>query len=108
MAWDWSFGPDTVEAIRESIKRQLTSKDSCEVLAEYAAHSAVDGPDWSIYDRVYDEYRNDPHSSHENRCEIIFQLASEVTRTAENGGFRVWGCPFGCEAHLITIEDIDE
>jgi hypothetical protein len=29
----------------------------------------------------------------------------EEQRTCTNGGFKLWGCPYGCARHLVPVDD---
>jgi hypothetical protein len=103
-AWDWSHSPEADDAAKLNLYG-LPHEVLLDIMSEWDAYEAAGGnssvmaADFDAVDKT--KYARLPQDV---LVDAIFAKA-EAHRTADNGGFHLWMCPYGCNTHKVSTQD---
>lgn len=105
-AWEWSHGPEAYDAAKMNLYG-LPREVLLDIMSEWDAYEAAGGnssvmaADFDAVDKT--KYAGLPQDV---LVDTIFAKAENL-RTSDNGGFRLWMCPYGCNTHKVSTDDTD-
>lgn len=105
MAWEWSHSAEGLDYARNYLAENMLQPELVVIAAEWATyeHSQADEDapefDQEFYDgrlKFYDKLPVDV------LAEAIWEKMEQL-RTCDNGGAKLWACPYGCAGHKIPV-----
>lgn len=123
MAWDWSHTSEGVTVCWNNLGRMPISR-LMEMHAEWLActppwheHNVVHHLDVTKHDTLYEHFAfiHDCAASHSDHLTQFRQYLTDQIwdcmqqfRLCTNGGWKAYGCPFGCPPHLVSFSSDEE
>lgn len=103
--WEWSHTQEAYDGAKENLSN-LSHDDLVEIMLEWNAYEAA-GESNSVMDADFDSVDIEPIKamSHDLLVDVIFEKA-ETLRSSDNGGHRLWMCPYGC--HTVSPDVKEE
>ncbi len=112
MLWEWSHSPEAYDYARAFLRSQVSIEDLAVIAAEWDTHAHCEADeDAPAFDQEFYHARlahyTDAVYSADVLAELIWDKMSEL-RSATVGGHAFWGCPYGCDCHLIPAGGDEE
>lgn len=109
MSWEWSHTQDAYDHARSFLAEKIAFADLVEIAAEWDVHARCEADeDAPAFDHALFAARTAEYQgySQDDLAALVWEKM-EGLRTCTNGGHALWGCPYGCECHLIPVGDDD-
>jgi len=112
MSWSWSHTPEAVFNVMANV-RALPDDTLAEIWAEWEAAYNMD----SVSDPGFDELAFEDGLARaddiilEGRRDLLVDCIVGCMidhDVCDNGGFRAWACPFGCDCHTVAFSNEGE
>jgi hypothetical protein len=106
MAWEWSHSAEAYDFARDFLGEKMAREELVIMAAEWDTFDRGKVEGAPAFDQEFYKERLAFYAGHaiETLTEKIWARMEEQ-RTCTNGGFKLWGCPYGCARHLVPVDD---
>lgn len=99
MVWEWSHSIDGKQNVRDNIANKPDEWLEV-VFAEWSANGK-ENDEWQT---AYEQALHDAKRLHRDILSDYIAEQTEKQALCDNGGFYAWGCPDGCQPHLVSFD----
>jgi hypothetical protein len=113
MTMEWSHSFEAYDYARDYLCERVGHDELVVIAAEWDVYTKVESDEENDYPTGFDQKFYEERLafyadySDESLAMLIWDKMAEL-RSATNGGHAFWGCPYGCECHLIPVGGEEE
>jgi len=110
MTWEWSHSIEGLEFAREYLETKVGIEILSEIAAEWDTHARSEADeDAPEFDQEFFKERSRFHLALPSDIVAAYIWERmEVLRSCDNGGHKLWACPYGCRSHKVPVGEDDE